>query len=120
MYFAACTSINEFTVDKSATPIITKGAWKIRVPADANNEFAGYNFVFVTTGELKVSKNGVNTKGNWSEDNISKRITINLGETDPILAKLNDYWNIKDIVNAQVNLENSHDHNGGQLKITSL
>ena len=32
--------------------------------------------------------------GNWSEDDILKRITINLETKDPMLTKLNDHWNI--------------------------
>ena len=124
LYFAACTSIDTLTVDKSATPFITKGAWKVDVYADANkdktNDFAGYNFVFGATGDLKAIKNGVEIKGNWSEDNISKRITINLGKTDPILAKLNDYWNIKKIAKLKVDLQSSDSQFAESLKITAL
>ncbi len=124
LYFAACTSIDTLTADKSATPVITKGTWKVDVYGDANkekiNDFAGYNFVFGATGDLKAIKNGVEIKGNWSEDNISKRITINLGKTDPILAKLNDYWNIRDIANLQIDLQSSGSPVTESLKITAL
>ena len=124
LYFAACTSIDHFTVDRSATPIITKGAWKVDLYADANkdkkNDLTGYNFVFAASGELKASKNGVEIKGNWSEDNISKRITINLGKTDPILARLNDYWSIKEIANQQVSLKSRDNDVAESLKITAL
>ena len=123
LYFAACTSIDAFTIDKSATPVITKGAWKVQLYAAANNktnDLAEYYFVFGANGELKARKNGVEIKGNWSEDNISKRINIDLGKADPSLAWLNENWDIKEIADLQVNLQSSGNNTTDRLKITAL
>ena len=124
LYFAAFSSIDHLTIARSASPLITKGAWRVDLYSaadkDKTNDLAGYNFVFGSTGELKASKNGVEITGNWSEDNISKRITFDLGKADPMLAKLNDYWNIEEIANVQVNLQGSGCNTCDRIKITAL
>lgn len=124
LYFAACTGIDDLTVAKSASPLITKGVWKVDLYSTSNNhkinDFAGYNFVFGSTGELKAIKKGVEITGNWSEDNISKRINIDLGKTDHILSKLNDNWNIEEIANVQVNLQGSGSNSADRIKFTAL
>lgn len=111
-YFAACTRFEQLTDIRSATPLITKGAWKIEFNNKGKNDkpasLVGYKLVFGSTGILKATKNGMEIDGNWSEDNISKRITIDFGNTDPVLAKLNDYWNIRDIADLELNLQNAH------------
>lgn len=124
LYFEACSSIDQLTIAKSASPVITKGVWKVATftfsSNDKSTEFSGYNIVFSPYGEISAVKNGITVKGNWSEDNFEKRITIDLGKSDPVLAKLNDYWNIKDIANLQVNLQSAHHHATENLKITAL
>ena len=110
LYFAAFAQTSKLTTIKSATPLITKGCWKIEFYNDVGKSqpecFSCYTLVFGSAGKLKAVKNGVEIYGNWSEDNILNRININLGNEDPQLAKLNDYWNIKDIADLQVNLQN--------------
>ena len=124
LYFAACTNVSEITNEKSAAPTLTKGAWKIEFYSGSDNkilsDLKGYNFIFGSSGDLKVSKNGIEINGNWSEDNISKNITIDLGKSDPLLAKLNNYWKISQIASLQVNLEMPFNHTLNRLKITSL
>ena len=108
----------------SATPLVTKGAWKVDLYMDANkdqtNDFVGYAFTFGPEGEIKARKNGKEITGYWSEDNISKRITINLHTKDPILKKLNDNWDISAITKAGVILQNNQNPAYGRLQITSL
>jgi len=124
LYFAACTSIQDYTVASSATPVVTKNAWKVNLFMDANNDhtndFEGYTFAFNISGDLKVSRNGVDVNGNWAEDNISKRITIDLGNTDQTLVKLNDYWRISSLKNEAVDMESSNKPVTGRLLITAL
>lgn len=121
LYFAACTSIDDYTVAKAASPVVTKGTWKVNLYADANNDktndFAGYTFTFSISGDVKVTRNGVDINGNWAEDHISKRVTLNLGSTDPVLVRLNNYWTILDVSNAQVDFQNN---NNTKLNISSL
>lgn len=124
LYFAACTSIDHYTVSKSATPVVTKGVWKINFFQDANsdqtNNFAGYTFTFNESGIVKASKNGVDVNGSWFEDDIAKRITIDLGATDPSLTKLNTKWSITEVSNAQVELQDNSSISLGKLNITTL
>lgn len=124
LYFAAFTSIDHFTISRSVTPVITKGTWKVNFYMDANkdhtNDFAGYSFTFYTSGEIKANRKGVVTNGSWSENDISKKIAINLGTRDLLLNRLNDLWDINNISNNQVSLHNNNIKDPGSLNIASL
>jgi len=123
LYFAACTSIDNYTTGKSAAPIVTKGVWKVDLFNDSQNDrtgdLAGYTFTFNSSGSLTATKDGVDTNGNWFEDDIANRITINLEATDPALSKINGHWSIRDISNATVEFrdDNAADE---KLNITML
>ena len=124
LYFAACTSIEHFTVARSATPIVTRGSWKINLHKDANNDktndLAGYTFTFSSSGVVKANKNGVIINGNWAEDNISNHITIDLGTTDPSLKILNSNWSIQEVSGKKVNLQYDGGNETEKLDITRL
>ena len=124
LYFAACTGINEYTTAVSATPHVTKGVWKINLFKDAgkdlSNDLAAYTLNFIPSGKIIAVRNGEVIRGNWSEDEILKRITINLDTKDPLLAKLNAYWNISAVTKARVSLQNSETPATIRLQITSL
>lgn len=124
LYFAACTGIDQYTTAVSATPHVTKGAWKVNLYTKATNdqttEFAGYELTFEPTGKIIANKNGKLVTGNWAEDDILKRITINLDTKDPSLLKLNSYWNISNITNSGLSLQNEDHTEKGRLQITSL
>ena len=124
LYFAACTSIDDYTIAKAASPVVTKGSWKVNIYADGvtdqTNAFAGYTFTFNASGDMKVVKNGSEVNGNWAEDHISKRVTLDLGASDPVLSKLNKYWTITDITNAQVGFKNTENNTNIRLAIASL
>ncbi len=124
LYFAACSGIGDYSTAVSATPLVTKGIWKVNLFIDANtdqtNGFTGYTLTFDPAGTIKATKNGMEISGNWSEDDILKRITINLNTKDPVLAKLNDYWNISAVSKTGVNLQNTQNPSNGRLQITSL
>lgn len=111
LYFAACTSIENYTTAKSATPVVTKGVWKVNLYRDANNDktndFAGYTLIFNVSGNVIARKNGIDVNGNWVEDDISKKIKLNLNATDPALVQLNNYWDITSITNSKVSLQNN-------------
>jgi hypothetical protein len=124
LYFAACTGINEYSTAVSATPHVTKGSWKVNLFTDAKNDqttaFAGYTLTFEPSGKIIASKNGKIITGNWYEDDIIKKININLDTKDPALTKLNNYWNIADISTSGLNLQNSQYPSTGRLQLTSL
>jgi hypothetical protein len=124
LYFAACTSINDYTTAVSATPIVTQGEWKINLFIESQNDetnvFDGYTLTFEPSGKIIAKKNGQKISGNWSEDDISRRITINLDTKNPALAKLNSNWSISNVSNAGVSFENTKNPSKGWLQITSL
>lgn len=124
IYFAACTGINQYANTVSATPQITKGTWKVNLFTEAQNDqtanLAGYALTFEPTGKITAIKNGKKITGNWAEDDILKRITINLHTKDTALAKLNYSWSISKISKAALSFKNTENPSYGRLQITSL
>ncbi len=124
IYFAACTGLNEFTTAVSASPQVTKGVWKVNLFKDAgkdlSNDLTGYTLTFIPSGKIMAVRNGEIIRGNWSEDEILKRFTINLETNDPNLKKLNDHWNISGVTKTDVSLQNTKKPTTGRLQITSL
>jgi hypothetical protein len=123
LYFAACANVDDYTVYKSVTPIVTKGNWKVNLYMDANNDktndFAGYSFVFNNNGDVTARKNGNDINGHWYEDNVSKKVAIDLGNTDPMLINLNDSWNIDDVSSTNISLANNNAQKPERLIITN-
>lgn len=123
LYFAACTGINKISNAISATPCVIKGAWKINLYTEAKNDktasFDGCMLTFDQAGKITAYKNGEKITGNWAEDDILKRITINLDTKDPALSKLNSYWNISMISKWQLSFQNDNTEES-RLQITSL
>lgn len=123
-YFAACTGINEFTQSVAASPKITKGKWKVNLFTNSQKDetatFSGCEIAFLTSGKIIVIKNGEKYTGNWAEDEISKRITINLQTNDPSLAKLNSYWEISKISKKGLSFKNAESNKQADLQIGLL
>ena len=123
VYFAACTSIEHYSKAIAASPTMTTGTWKVKLYQDTHNnntnEFSGYTFTFDRSGNVNASKNGVNVRGNWVEDDISKKITIDIKANDPVLSKLNTNWHITNISSSEVSLQNNSMDNI-KLDISSL
>ncbi|MBK6378828.1 MAG: hypothetical protein IPP81_05090 [Chitinophagaceae bacterium] len=124
LYFAACTGIDKMTTAISATPRVTKGSWKINLYTESKNDkttaFNGCMLTFEPSGKIIAYKNGEKITGNWAEDDILKRITINLDTDDPALTKLNNYWNISTISKWQMCFKTVNTTKDSQLQITSL
>ncbi len=121
LFFTACNSADDFNVVKTVTPVVTTGTWKVSLYMNSNtdqtNSFAGYTFAFNSSGSIIATKNGLDTEGSWSEDNIARKVTINFNTTEPALIKLNGSWNVAGINNAEVSFEKS---GAGMLSITNL
>jgi hypothetical protein len=124
LYFAACTGIDKMTTAISATPRVTKGAWKINLYTESKYDktatFDGCMLTFEPSGKIIAYKNGQKITGNWAEDDILKRISINLNTKDPSLAKLNNNWNISNISKWQLSFNIANNSTDSQLQITSL
>ena len=124
LYFAACTGIDKITTAISATPHVIKGAWKINLYTESKNDetaaFDGCMLTFESSGKIVAYKNGEKITGNWAEDDILKRISINLNTKDPALSKLNNYWSISNISKWQLSFQNNDQPQENRLQITSL
>ena len=124
VYFAMCTGIDNINASQSATPIVTRGTWKIKFYEAAKNdqagEYTGYKFVFHPNGLLEASRNDMTIRGKWFEDDISKRITIHFGLTDPVLTRLNSRWQIQEIDNGAIELQDTRSSNTEKLSIAVL
>ena len=125
IYFAACTNIEQYSVSNSVSQqLISKGTWKVNCYDNANTDntciFEGYAFSFDATGKVTARKNGITNEGNWLEDNISKKITLNFKNENPALSQLNDSWNIATISDTGITFENNSDQNSEKLYITGL
>jgi len=124
LYFAACSGIADYTTTVSATPMVTRGTWKVNLITDAETDqttsLTGYSLTFDPSGKIRVSKDGREVTGNWSEDDILKRINISLDTNDPQLILLNNYWNISSVTKTQVTLQKIEKTSGGRLQLTSL
>lgn len=124
IYFTACTGVDKITTALSAKSRVIRGAWKINLYTESKNDethsFSGFMLTFEATGKIIAYKNGEKITGNWAEDGILKRITINLDTKDPTLKKLNDYWNISNVTKWRLCFENANDPSHSQLQITCL
>lgn len=88
--------------------------------ADETSQLNGYNLTFSPSGKITAQKNGEVTTGNWSEDEIEKKIAINFDTQDPVLEKLNSYWDISTANNTSIQLKDTENSSAGRLQITSL
>ena len=124
IYFAACTSIDHYTIGRTATPIVTKGVWKVNYFSAADNDrtkdLSGYTFIFRSSGTIKATRNGVETNGKWFEDEIANRVSIDLGTTDPSLKKINGQWNILDIGISNIGFQDNNKTFDEKLSIAML
>lgn len=122
--YTACSGINKITTAVSAKARVVKGAWKIHLYTESKiNEtyaFNGLMLTFEATGKIIAYKNGDKITGNWAEDEILKRISINLNTKDATLKKLNDQWNISNITKWRLSFQNTKDSSGSHLQITCL
>jgi hypothetical protein len=124
LYFTTCTGINEFTTAVSATPKVTKGVWRVNLCKDApvnfHEEMVEYTLLFKADGTIIVKSKDAETTGNWSEDEISKKMNITLETDDPCLAKLNNNWQISKITKTSITLQNTNNTQDSRLHLASL
>lgn len=120
----ACTGVNKITTTITAKSRVVRGAWKINLytesKIDETYAFGGFMLTFEASGKIVAYKNGEKITGNWAEDAILNRISINLDTKDPTLKKLNDHWNISNITKWRLSFENAKDPSYSQLQITCL
>ena len=125
IYFAACSSIDKLGVSHTISQqLVAKKAWKVNcfgtTAADNTCIFEGYAFNFDATGKVTAIKNGSNIEGNWLEDNISKKITLNFKDKNGVLSQLNFYWDIATISDAGITFEKNSNLDSEKLYITAL
>jgi|GEM_PF-1088162 len=124
IYFAACSNLEKLAVSKSVTQFVTTGTWKVNCFSNTNTsnicDFKDYTFSFDASGKVTAVKNGISFSGNWIEDNISKKITINFNNSNAVLNELNDHWNITAIGPDGISFEKTIEQDIEKFYITSL
>ncbi len=123
LLFTACSNTGEYGATKSVAPVVTNGDWRVSLFMDNNNDqtndYNGYLFNFNASGDIVVTINGNAVTGSWNENSTAKNLSLNFNSADPVLNKLNDTWNIKQISAAQVNLESEGKPFSGKLNISN-
>jgi hypothetical protein len=124
IYFAACTSIQEYGISKSITQLVIRGNWKVNCYSNANVDntcnFKDYSFTFNASGSVVAIKDGVSFTGHWIEDNIAKKITISFKNSNAVLNELNDYWYITSVTDAGISFEKTTTQDTEKFYITAL
>ncbi len=113
VYFVTFTGINNYTTGQAASPIVTRGAWKIKfftgAHIDPTRDYTGYSFVFNPNGTLEASKDDITVRGKWFEDEVSQKINIQFSNSVPELTRLNSHWKIRRISNGAIELQNNNE-----------
>ncbi len=124
IYFAASANIKPWTSSNAVSELVTKGSWKVNCYDNANIDntciFEGYTFSFDASGKVVACKNGQQIAGNWIEDNISKKITLNFSNSRSVLAELNNQWSIENISDKGITFNNTTNQDIEKLYITAL
>jgi hypothetical protein len=118
LYISAFTNIDNLTKGKAATPLITKGNCKVQVLGQ--DEFTAFTFAFNANGTVTASKDNLQIKGLWMEDNIDKKINIRFNTYNPTIQKLNNRWLIKEVTKNQLLIQSSESSNASFVTIASL
>jgi hypothetical protein len=118
LYISAFTNIDIFTKGKAATPLITKGNCKVEVIGQ--DEFTAFTFTFNLNGTVTATKDNLQIKGLWMEDNIDKKISIQFNTYNPTIQKLNNRWLIKEVTKNQLLIQSSESSNASFVTIASL
>lgn len=99
-------SKNDDIIAVPQTPV--DGNWRINLYFDNSDEthkFAGYSFIFNSTGQLTAT-NGSNTvTGTWSQG--SNKLNISFGTT-PVFSDLNDDWLIEEKTTTSIKLKDDN------------
>lgn len=125
---SACKKEDE-KMKKEITENIQNGTWRISKfidsGSDETQDFAGFNFVFKSSGELTANNGGVSYTGTWSisdsnsnddsTDDLHFNIHFNLSNE---FEDLNDDWNISSQSDSQVELIDVSGGNGGTDYLT--
>ncbi len=98
----------------------TSGNWRISYyfdNTDETSDFAGYTFIFQSSGVLDAVKNGTTVSGTWSVT--SSKFNISFG-VDPVLSELNDDWQIEEKTNTSIKLKDDNPAQDDRLQFTKL
>ncbi len=96
---------------------LTKGRWTVSYfnenGTDMTGHLAGYTFDFQSGGLLSVSTGAQTVKGTWriEPDDSHSEFIITLEGADPMLAELQDDWDILANTETALNLRHSHSGN---------
>jgi hypothetical protein len=84
---STCSNNDAIASNTSGTP---GGTWRVSLYWDSKDEtykFSGYNFTFVTGGQVTATNGSSTVSGTWSES--SSKFTLDFG-ADPLFSKISD------------------------------
>lgn len=97
--------------------IVQQGNWKVTLYHDSGTDetyyFAGYQFLFNSSGTITASVNSNNITGSWSSgsDDSTPKLILDFGASSP-LNKLNDDWHIIEQTSLKIILQDVSGGNG--------
>ncbi len=109
--FVSCGEDADLGNPNTVTETVTIGSWKVQQYMDAGvdqtGDFDGHILTFNKNGTLTVDCNGASCTGTWSEDKVSRKITININNPTAVLSRINTQWTVAEINAALINLSNT-------------
>lgn len=112
---ASCGEDADLANPNTVTDVVTQGKWKINIYLDASqdqtSDFAGYSLGFERNGVVTATCNGTDCSGSWSEDRVTRKLTINFPNASPVLERINNQWSVADINAALIHLSNNETGN---------
>ena len=84
---STCSKSDDVVTNTTGTPA---GTWRVSLYWDSKDEtykFAGYNFTFVSGGQVTATNGTSTVTGTWSES--SSRLILDFG-ADPVFSKISD------------------------------
>ncbi len=95
---------------------IINGSWYVSYFFDENDEtsqYNGYNFTFLSNGNVTAIKNSVTINGNWSNYVDSGENKLDLNFVGSTLDDFNEDWRITEFTTTLIKLKNVSGGNGG-------
>lgn len=89
---------------------------------DETSKFNGYTFTFTTAGEVTASLNGVNKTGIWivRQDDGRTELEIDFNDDDDPLDELDEDWDVTELTNNRIKLEDLDDDNDDDEEYLTL
>ncbi len=112
---------------QSVSTLALEDNWKVTYffdddDGDETSKFNGYTFTFTTAGEVTASLNGVNKTGIWivRQDDGRTELEIDFNDDDDPLDELDEDWDVTELTNNRIKLEDLDDDNDDDEEYLTL